>query len=99
MAGRGTRFNPEAAAELEASASWYEERRPGLGAEFADAVLRKVDEIAEAPHRWRAVRGARRALLSRFPYAIVYREVSEELIEIVAVAHVRRRAGYWADRR
>lgn len=36
--------------------------------------------------------------MGRFPYAIVYREVSEEEVEIVAVAHLKRRPGYWTGR-
>jgi hypothetical protein len=42
--------------------------------------------------------GSRRVLLGRFPYALVYREVFHDQIEIVAVAHLKRRVSYWADR-
>jgi hypothetical protein len=35
--------------------------------------------------------------MGRFPYALVYREVAEE-IEIVAVAHLKRRSAYWSQR-
>jgi len=41
--------------------------------------------------------GIRRVLLQRFPFAVVY-QVEPELILIVAVAHQRRRPGYWRDR-
>jgi len=51
-----------------------------------------------APDRWRPVNGTRRALLEGFPYAVVYREVSNDEIEIVAIAHLRRRPKYWAGR-
>ena len=99
MAGRRFWFHPEAAAEVDAAASWYDQRRRGLGAEFTQAVLRTVDDVRDAPQRWRVVRGrSRRALLGRFPYAIVYRETANGDIEIVAVAHTSRRPGYWAQR-
>ena len=52
----------------------------------------------EAPDRWRLINGTRRALLEGFPYAVVYRQVSDDEIEIVAVAHLRRRPKYWANR-
>ena len=42
--------------------------------------------------------GTRRARLEGFPYAVVYRELSAEEIEIVAVAHLRRGPKYWANR-
>jgi plasmid stabilization system protein ParE len=39
----------------------------------------------------------RRILLHRFPFFIVYR-FRQARIEIVAVAHARRRPGYWRER-
>ncbi|MCP4594404.1 MAG: hypothetical protein GY842_27045 [bacterium] len=39
----------------------------------------------------------RRASLSRFPYALVFIELDEE-IRVLAVAHDKRRPGYWLDR-
>jgi plasmid stabilization system protein ParE len=52
----------------------------------------------ESPRRWLLIRGARRVLVGSYPYAIIYREISDEEIEIVAVAHLKRRPGYWAQR-
>lgn len=87
-----------AEAELQDAAAWYDERSPGLGLRFVVAVRTKSDEILESPQRWALAAGSRRVLMGRFPYAIVYREVSEEEIEIVAVAHLKRRPGYWTGR-
>jgi toxin ParE1/3/4 len=92
------RFIPAAERELDEAAHWYEERREGLGLEFLTVVREKVFALMEAPGRWRIVNGTRRALLEGFPYAFVYREVSDDSIEIVAIAHLRRRPRYWANR-
>jgi toxin ParE1/3/4 len=92
------RFHPAAEIELNDAADWYGERRDGLGLEFLAAIREKIANILEAPTRWRSVNGARRVLLGRFPYAVVYREVSDDEIESVAVAHCRRRPKYWARR-
>ena len=92
------RFIPAAELELDEATHWYEERREGLGLEFLTVVREKVFALMEAPERWRLVNGTRRALLEGFPYAVVYREVSDDEIEIVAVAHLRRRPKYWANR-
>jgi plasmid stabilization system protein ParE len=92
------RFHPAAELELGEAADWYEARRDGLGVEFVHAVREKIATLLDAPTRWRLVRGTRRALLGRFPYAIVYREVSADEIEIVAIAHFKRRPRYWARR-
>lgn len=87
-----------AEAELQDAAAWYDERSPGLGLHFILAVHKKSDEILDAPQRWPFAAGSRRVLMGRFPYALVYREVSDEDIEIVAVAHLKRRSGYWVGR-
>ena len=39
----------------------------------------------------------RRLLLKVFPYRIIYRVEGEEIV-VYAVAHVRRRPGYWRQR-
>ena len=92
------RFHPAAEIELNEAADWYGNRRDGLGLEFLAAIREKIAGILEAPARWRPVNGSRRVLLGRFPYAVVYREVSDDEIEIVAVAHYRRSPKYWARR-
>jgi hypothetical protein len=41
--------------------------------------------------------GTRRMVLRRFPFVIVFRAAPAG-VEIIAVAHGRRRPGYWRDR-
>jgi hypothetical protein len=36
-------------------------------------------------------------MLDRYPFSIIYREMPRE-IQIIAVAHAKRRPGYWAKR-
>lgn len=98
MASRRLRFNPLAEAELQDAASWYEERMAGLGARFIAAIRHRAGEIVESPRRWPLIGGVRRVLVGPYPYAIIYREISDDEIEIVAVAHLKRRQGYWAQR-
>ncbi|MCA9709270.1 MAG: type II toxin-antitoxin system RelE/ParE family toxin [Myxococcales bacterium] len=94
------RFHRSAQAEFDRSYAWYEERNPMAAVRFLDEVLDKTRRIAEAPERWPVVRGRTRALaLDRFPFTLVYRHrPSEDLVWIVAVAHQRRRPGYWHGR-
>jgi hypothetical protein len=97
------RFDPEAVAELRAARDWYEEASVGLGDDLVDEVLRAIDRVI----RWPDIaprltpRGVsvevRRAPLTRFLFGIVY-FVSEGTLWIVAVAHGRRRPGYWRNR-
>jgi hypothetical protein len=66
--------SPEAEAELQSAAIWYEERRPGLGIEFVAVVDRILEPILEswivgARTRRRANRVQRcLAALSATPY-------------------------------
>ena len=89
---------PEAEAELEQAAEFYRLRQTDLDEEFLAEIAAAFDRIVQFPHSAPAVgRGARRLVLSRFPYVIVYR-VQGEQIRIYAVAHQKRRPGYWRKR-
>jgi plasmid stabilization system protein ParE len=92
------RLHPAVESDLAEAAEWYETQREGLGLDFLASVRYRISLILENPQRWRSVKGTRRALMSRFPYAIVYREITLDEIEIVAVAHFKRHPKYWASR-
>jgi toxin ParE1/3/4 len=67
-------------------------------AKFTEELSRAINLIAEAPQRWPDnIDGARKLLLQRFPFAVVYRELPS-IIQVLAIAHGRRRPGYWKDR-
>jgi len=92
-------FHPEAEAEFLAAARFYESHRPGLGLDLIDEVRRAAGVLVASPrlgHRFS--KRLRRILVRRFPYGLVYR-VEPDTIFIVAVAHLRRRPGYWRRRR
>ena len=91
-------FHPEAAAELDAAVDFYERQSPGLGIDFRKDVEIAVKKIQAGPARWSPYsKRTRRFLIRRFPYLVVYREFGDEIL-IVAIAHGRRRPGYWRDR-
>ncbi|MGA2622726.1 MAG: type II toxin-antitoxin system RelE/ParE family toxin [Bacteroidota bacterium] len=91
-------FHPEAEAELLAAASFYETHAPKLGISFLEEVERGLAKIAESPDRWPILTSkARRFLLRRFPFGIVY-AVRADLIVVLAVMHLHRRPNYWRDR-
>ena len=90
--------HPEAIAEARAAAQWYRERSALAADAFLAELDRAVERIAENPEMYsRYVRGTRRYLLQRFPFYLVYREIAGKL-EIVAIAHGRRKPGYWKKR-
>jgi len=93
------RYNSRAESELWDAALYYESHRPELGIRFLNAVDAGLAAILDHPRRWPEIdAGIRRYRLERFPYALVYRQVADDVVEIIAVTHLRRRPGYWQDR-
>ena len=87
--------------EFTEAVRWYEERRVGLGGEFFDSVTAMMEVITASPEIGAAVGTdirTRRILVPGFPYQIVYHLRPTEVV-VVAIAHLRRRPGYWKARR
>lgn len=98
MASKDVELHPEAVAEARASFEWYLRRNESAASGFMAELDRAVDLISQHPERWpRFLAGTRRYLLRRFPFSVVYREF-ENHVQIVAIAHGRRKPGYWRDR-
>ena len=98
MARRPIQLHPQAVTEAQAAYRWYRDRNPIAAEAFLAELDRATEQVSENPLRWPVYRqGTRRFLLRRFPFAVVYREVGE-VVQIVAVAHGRRKPGYWQGR-
>ncbi|MEN8264228.1 MAG: type II toxin-antitoxin system RelE/ParE family toxin [Nitrospirota bacterium] len=92
------KFLPDAEDEMYEAAIYYQAKTSGLGNDYLSEVERAVSSIAESPLSWPRIEGElRRRLVRRFPFCILYFIESEEIV-IVAVAHLRRRPGYWKKR-
>ena len=91
-------FHPHARAEFRTSRNWYHERSSLSAFAFAQTVANAISRISDAPNTFPlADHGTRKFVLQRFPFNIFYR-ISETQIVIVALAHQKRRPGYWSDR-
>ena len=94
-------FHPAALAEIERARDWYEDKRPGLGGDLVDEVGHALVRIESAPASFAHTpgdRATRRALLTRFPYWLVFTVLENDDVLVVALAHARRRASYWRRR-
>lgn len=91
---------PAALAELHDAAAFYAaSANVELGLAFLAEFERGVSAIMVNPKVGAMFRGTRRRyLLRRFPYSIIY-QVSDEELRVIAVAHQRRRPGYWVGRK
>lgn len=95
---RKIEYHPLAKLEIQESARWYDDKMEGLGLEFLLEVKFAESKIQKSPDTWQNYEeGTKRLLLKRFPYAIIYL-VTEDRIQIIAVAHCKRKPGYWKKR-
>jgi plasmid stabilization system protein ParE len=79
--------------------AFYENRAPGLGADYLaefEAVMARICANPDLYPRI-GVSNIRKAGLKRFPFHVIYRAESAHIV-ILAVAHQRRRPAYWAGR-
>ena len=91
-------FHPEAAAEFDAAVDWYRENSEQAAEDFLREVDDAIGSVAANPLMWGDyLHGTRRYVLRHFPYLVVYL-LDEARVIIVAIAHGRRRPGYWSKR-
>ena len=92
-------FSAEAEAEFTDAAVHYERARPGYGVRFRNEVYAARETIATYPEIGERIprTPCRRFILTDFPFALIYL-AGPELIEVVALAHHKRRPGYWKSR-
>lgn len=93
-------LHPEASAELASEHDFYDERMPGLGAELEDDVHDALGIIAAMPDAWEEwpdLPEVRVFVMDRFPLLLPYWHDVDRIV-LLAVAHAKRRPGYWRDR-
>jgi plasmid stabilization system protein ParE len=92
------KYHEAAEHELLHAVGYLELRAKGLGRRFFADVRRAEEPMARFPEAAPEIRpGIRRRMLQKFPYSLFYTIESGDLL-ILAVAHHRRRPGYWVGR-
>ena len=91
-------IHPSALEEAEAATDWCALRSRQVAEAFLDELRRAMQQISEHPEKFPVLEsGTRRIVLRKFPYLVIFRETATA-VQIVAVAHGRRRPNYWRDR-
>lgn len=92
-------FHPAAEVEHLETVAYYESKKPGLGAMYLAEFEKIMVSVCESPYRYRIERkpDIRRRVMVRFPFTILYR-IASGSIQILAVAHQKRRPVYWIGR-
>jgi len=91
-------YHPKADDEVLESARFYERRSKGLGWRFLRALQEAEARMVRSPHAFPFLDDPiRKCVLQGFPFNVLF-QIGDENTFIVAVAHHRRRPGYWRRR-
>jgi plasmid stabilization system protein ParE len=92
------RVHSQAQEEINEAFEWYFKRSPEAAEAFLAEIGTCLKKIVSHPQIHSPyTRHTRRGMLAKFPYSVIFLE-KDEIILIVAVAHAKRRPGYWARR-
>ncbi|HYE29800.1 MAG TPA: type II toxin-antitoxin system RelE/ParE family toxin [Methylomirabilota bacterium] len=92
------RFHWRAARDVEEASAFYEARDTEVAARFLQELNAVIERARLRPLLFRVVRAnVRRALLRRFPYALLF-VLKDELVVIIGVAHLSRMPTFWVNR-
>ena len=98
MAAKPLQVHPAALVELKSAVTSYQEQNQTAALNFVAELDRAIDLVIASPGRWPSgEHGTRKFVLQRFPFAIIYRQ-KETAVQVLAIAHGRRRPGYWKER-
>ncbi len=86
--------------EWDKAIAYYEKQEAGLGRELQTEVEDTFVRIQQNPGLGSPYKDTeyRSMLVHRFQYSVVYLE-TDDAISVMAIAHQRRKPGYWSRRR
>src|SRR5689334_21526493 len=92
------RLRGAALSDLRRARGWYEREAPHMVDAFLDECRAVISSIEDRPPMYPTIAGqVRRALMTRFHYAI-YFAATEETIVVYAILHQARQEGRWKRR-
>jgi plasmid stabilization system protein ParE len=95
---RRVRFLEPATAEIAEAIAYFDQQAGGLGDRFEREVENTVALIAEFPEIGSPLtKRIRKFRVRKFKHKVIYALDAEEII-IIAVAHHKKRPGYWRKR-
>lgn len=98
MTPKPIEFHPSAIEEAREARQWYLARSERAAVRFMQSLDEAITRVSENPNRYPIYKfGTRRVLLRGFPIILYFRERGDT-IQVIAVAHAKRRPGYWRSR-
>ena len=91
-------FSPSAEEELEIALGFYEQQHSLLPQKLLNDFENAVMQIQLFPEIGTPLTyNARKLILKKFPYSIIYR-IDNDILEIIAFVHHSRKPRYWTKR-
>jgi plasmid stabilization system protein ParE len=95
------RLRPIAKRDLKEATAWYRDRNEDAARRFTQEVSRTLDFLEQFPGSGGFAPGIEDAAVRRFPvrnfpYHVVFIRLPNR-ISVLAIAHYRRKPGYWND--
>jgi plasmid stabilization system protein ParE len=91
-------FTRAAKADFDAAMEFYDSEAPEISDRFQQAVDDIIQRIEDNPRQFApSSHKARRAVVRRFPYLVIFREHADDCY-VVAVFHTSRDPGVWQAR-
>jgi plasmid stabilization system protein ParE len=99
MKRKHIRIQSQAQQEINEAFDWYFKRSPEAADAFLTEIGASLAQIVSHPQLYPAcTKNTRRRILANFPYSVIFQE-KDDVILVVAVAHAKRRPGYWRGRK
>ena len=98
---KSVRLRPRARRELREATEWYRSRNSEVAERFAAEVRQTLRHLEQFPESGGVVPGVsdadvRRFPVHNFPYHVIFIRFDSH-ISVLAIAHDRRRPGYWKE--
>jgi toxin ParE1/3/4 len=98
MSRKRLRIHSEAQREIADAFDRYFAANREVAARFLDEIESSIKKVVADPSLYPIFgKKARRRVLARFPYSVIFQDKGDVIL-VVAVAHAKRRPGYWAKR-
>jgi len=92
-------YHPLTTSDLNNAVVYFNRQRAGLGDELRTEVYGAIERVLANPMQFTVVsKDIRRCLVHRFPYAVLFRISSTDILRVLVIRHHRRHPGFGLHR-
>lgn len=92
-------YHPLTTSDLNHAVTYYNRQQSGLGDQLRTEVYASIERVLASPAQFSVVsKDIRRCLVHRFPFAVLFRVVSEDTLRVLVIRHHRREPNFGLGR-